>query len=276
MKVKGLVNAIVPVLKRAGRKIAKNSPDILLGAGIISTVAGTITACKATLKVKTIVDEAKTTEAEIDNSVNKPCADGTTYTEQDKENDKDILKKQTIVKVIKAYIIPALLVAGGITMTIFGHGILKDRYLTMVYGYNNLMAVYNTVKSKNDEKEVIEPDLFDIEDTIVIFDEYCSSFAENNVVNASYLKGVLQMANHKLQNSCDPVFLNDIFEMLGLPKTKMGCRLGWAKENGDEYISFGKDCDIFIRDCAKHLYDDVSPVGVMLQFNVGGIVDMYL
>lgn len=276
MKVKNVINSLVPIFKRAGRKINKNTPEILLGAGIISTVVGVVTACKATLKVNTILSEASKTEEKMENSLGKPCSDGTIYTNEDKEEDKKILKKQTIAKVIKTFIIPSIFVIGGLTLIISGHEVLKNRYLTVVSGYNNLMALYNSVKT--DDKEEVKTDGKEevkTSDTQVLFDEYSSSFRTNNLVNASHLKGALQTVNHKFRNSNEPLLMNDVLDALGIPRTKMGARLGWAKQNGDEFISFGKECDKFIEDCSHHKYDNVDAIGVMLDFNVSGIVDLY-
>ena len=49
-----------------GRTIARNallaqkaSPEVLLGAGIVGMVGSTVLACRATLKMESILDEAK-------------------------------------------------------------------------------------------------------------------------------------------------------------------------------------------------------------------------
>lgn len=50
---------ITRLANRAGLKIKKHAPDILLVAGVAGTVASTVMACKATLKVTDILDESK-------------------------------------------------------------------------------------------------------------------------------------------------------------------------------------------------------------------------
>ena len=45
---------------RAGLKLKKYSPEILVAAGIVGTVAGAVMACKATTKVSEIVEKYAT------------------------------------------------------------------------------------------------------------------------------------------------------------------------------------------------------------------------
>ena len=46
-------------VNRFGLKVKKYSPEILIGVGIVGTVASGIMACKATLKVNDILEEMK-------------------------------------------------------------------------------------------------------------------------------------------------------------------------------------------------------------------------
>lgn len=285
--VKLVKNTVVPVMTKVVRKVKRNSPDILMGAGVISIVAGTISACKATLKVDSIVKETNEKYAEIETSVGKTCKDGSVYSSETRDNDRELLKTQTRFKVVKAYIIPFLLVVGGIALTITGHNILKDRYTTLVAGYNNVMAAYNILKAKTN-CETIEPtdsnedsiqdvsEKVEYEDVRFLFDELSPAFVKNNVTNASYLKGILRTVNYRFSNTNEPILLNDVLDMLRIPRTKMGAQIGWAKENGDEYISFGPYCDKFIEECSNHELDNIGPNGIELVFNVGGVVINYL
>ncbi len=46
-------------LHKTGFRLKKHSPEILMTAGVVGVVASLVTACKATLKVKDILDEKK-------------------------------------------------------------------------------------------------------------------------------------------------------------------------------------------------------------------------
>ena len=64
------------------------------------------------------------------------------------------------------------------------------------------------------------------------------------------------------------IFLNDVYDMLGIPRTRAGQVVGWTydKENprGDNYIDFG----IFKRKEFVNGYER----SVLLDFNVDGII----
>lgn len=57
-----------------------------------------------------------------------------------------------------------------------------------------------------------------------------------------YLKNQEQYANDKLKAERH-LFLNDVYEMLGFPKTKAGQTVGWVYDEdnpvGDNFVSFG-------------------------------------
>ena len=63
------------------------------------------------------------------------------------------------------------------------------------------------------------------------------------------------------------LFLSDVYDELGFPRTKASQIVGWTTEGpGDGYISFGKGLDLLA-------YSDGDPI--LLDFNVDGpILDM--
>lgn len=63
------------------------------------------------------------------------------------------------------------------------------------------------------------------------------------------------------------VLLNDVYERLGFPRTQAGCVLGWSIRNGDSHVDFGLDNQINIQ------ANDV--IGYYLEFNPSGRVDRF-
>jgi hypothetical protein len=55
-----IINSITQTFYKTGFQLKKHSPEILVATGVISTIAGVAMACKATLKVNEVIDEAKT------------------------------------------------------------------------------------------------------------------------------------------------------------------------------------------------------------------------
>ena len=54
-----IMTTLTRTFNRTGLKRKKYSPEILLAAGTVGVVTSTVMACRATLKVEDIVDDAK-------------------------------------------------------------------------------------------------------------------------------------------------------------------------------------------------------------------------
>ena len=80
-----------------------------------------------------------------------------------------------------------------------------------------------------------------------------------------FIKYCQQYAN-KLLKTRNTVFLNEVYEMLGLPRSQEGCVVGWHYDEknpiGDNCIDFG--------------INDIVESNIILDFNVDGRVDQYL
>ena len=70
----------------------------------------------------------------------------------------------------------------------------------------------------------------------MIFDEDNQFFDPNPEYNLLFLKAQQSHANDLLQ-ARGHVLLNDVHDMLGLPRTQEGTRLGWLA--GGESVNFG-------------------------------------
>ena len=76
------------------------------------------------------------------------------------------------------------------------------------------------------------------------FDEKCARWSKNRETNVYFLRYQQDYANELLRTR-GHLFLNEVYDMLGAPRTKLGQVCGWVyKENnpiGDNYV----DLDIF-------------------------------
>ena len=76
------------------------------------------------------------------------------------------------------------------------------------------------------------------------FDEKCAGWSEHRADNLCFLRFQQDYANVLLRTR-GHLFLNEVYDMLGAPRTKLGQVCGWVyKENnpiGDNYV----DLDIF-------------------------------
>ena len=97
------------------------------------------------------------------------------------------------------------------------------------------------------------------------FDEKNVNWDKNHEANLMFIKYCQQYANELLKIK-GTVFLNEVYEMLGLPRLQEGCVVGWHYDEknpiGDNYIDF--------------ILSDIIPSNIILDFNVDGRVDQYL
>lgn len=104
------------------------------------------------------------------------------------------------------------------------------------------------------------------------FDEFCTGWRNDATYNRMFLKQMQAWANAKLQEQ-GFLYLNDVYEMLGFPKTKAGQVVGWiydktgALGKGDNYIDFGM---YEFENEAKRDFYNAREKCIWLDFNVDG------
>ena len=86
----------------------------------------------------------------------------------------------------------------------------------------------------------------------------------------TFLKRQQNFANEKLQTN-GFLFLNDVYEMIGIPKTKAGQIVGWIYDEknpvGDNFVDFG----IYdVNNEAKRDFVNGYERSILLDFNVDG------
>lgn len=91
----------------------------------------------------------------------------------------------------------------------------------------------------------------------------------NNEYNLMFIKAQERYANDLLKAK-KRVFLNDVYEMLGLPRTKAGQIVGWVYDpespKGDNYIDFG----LYADNLSYSDYVNGFDQAILLDFNVDG------
>ena len=107
-----------------------------------------------------------------------------------------------------------------------------------------------------------------------IFDESSCYWSKTSDYNQMFLIGRERYANDKL-NAQGYLFLNDVLEMLDLPRTKEGQMVGWVKDpkiGRDDYIDFG----IFnANKKSNRAFINGYEPSIWLDFNVqGNILDL--
>ena len=137
-----LKNTLSKSTGRVGLLLKKNSPEILMVAGVAGIVTSTVLACKATLKVESVLDNMEMQKNKI-NTVWEKVKEGEIglddYSDLDHKKDLAIVYVQSSVELIKLYG-PAILVGtAAIGCFIGSHKIMQRRILASVN--NNLSSL---------------------------------------------------------------------------------------------------------------------------------------
>ena len=298
------------LINTAGLQLRKHSPEILMVAGIAGTVVSTVMACKATTKVNDILEKTKATTDIIHKGMEEGNIEGHNYTQDDGKKDLTIVYAQTGLQLFKLYAPAVALGVVSIASIIGGHHILKKRNIALAAAYTvvdkgfkdyrkNVVERFGeqidkelryNIKAKEFEVEeidengnktvkkeivdVVDP-LNDISDYAKFFDEYCAGWTKDPEYNLMFLRMQQNWANDTLRTR-GYLFLNEVYEQLGLPKTKDGQIVGWVYKNEDKYADHYVDFNIYnINREANRNFVNGYERSVLLDFNVdGNILDL--
>lgn len=292
-------------IHKIGFSLKKHSPEILVVAGAVGAVASAVMACKATLKVHEIIEEKEETLAEIQEAVeNGENSAGNPYNEEDARKDVGLVYLQTGVKFAKLYGPAVLLGTLSITAMVSSNVILKKRNVALMAAYTTLDKGFKeyrgrvierfgkdldhelryNIKAKEIEETVVKEDgseetvkktvnVIDptsVSDYAVIYDDGCNGWTKDPELNKFFLKSQERYANDRLKAK-GHLFLNEVYDMLGIPRTKAGQIVGWIYDekhpNGDNFVDFGM---LNINDTKKRDFMNGYERNIVLDFNVDG------
>lgn len=305
MKKAEIMNKVSGTVGKIGFQLKKHSPEILIVAGVIGTVASTVMACKATTKVTDILERTK---REVDVIKDLAANEGEEeYTPEDCKKAIAVTYIQTGAKIAKLYAPAVALGALSITAIVSSNNILRKRNVALAAAYatvdkgfkeyrgrvverfgeevdnqlrhnirkENITAV--TVDENGEEKTVTKSvNVVDgnvpTSDYAKFFDASSREWEENPEYNLMFLKAQEKYANDKLK-ATGYLFLNEVYDMLDIPKTQAGQVIGWIydKENpvGDNYVDFG--IYELHKSANRDFVNGLEPV-ILLDFNVDGYI----
>ena len=136
MKTFNLVSNMTRTINRVGFQLKKHSPEILVIAGVAGVVASAVMACKATLKVNEVVEEAKDNISKIHESAEHGCTpSGEEYTPEDAKKELTITYAQTGLKFIKLYGPSVALGTLSVVSILTSNNILRKRNVALAAAY---------------------------------------------------------------------------------------------------------------------------------------------
>lgn len=289
-------------LSKIGLSLKKHSPEILIATGIVGTIASTVMACKASTKAGEIIEKSKEELDKVREVANNPEYKDV-YTEKDYKRDISIVYAKTGVEFIKLYGPAVLLGAASITAILTGHGILRKRFVELSAAYAAVDTSFKeyrgrvverfgkeldkelkyNIKNKEIDEIVVDEDGNETVVKSVIktaepsefarfFDDTCLCWERNAEYNLTFLKMRQAEANDKLKLR-GHLFLNEVYDMLGIQRSKAGNIVGWMYNpddpdyQGDNYVDFGI-YDLY--DETKRRFVNGYEKSILLDFNVDG------
>lgn len=304
MKKKELMTTVSSSFNKMGFKLKKHSPEILVVAGVVGTVASAVMACKATTKVSDILEKTKEDIDSIhDCAANKSLEDE--YTPEDAKKDLAIVYIQTGVKLTKLYAPAVVLGVLSLGSILASNNILRQRNVALAAAYatvdkgfkeyrNRVVERFgeeverelrHNIKAKKIDKIIVDENGKEkkVKETVQVasdpntysdyarfFDDGCTGWEKDSEYNLMFLRAQQQFANDKLRAS-GHLFLNEVYDMLGIPRTKAGQVVGWVynTENpiGDNYVDFGM-YDMH-REVVRNFVNGYERT-ILLDFNVDG------
>jgi hypothetical protein len=285
--------AIANQIARSTFHLQKSSPQILFGAGVVGVVSSTVLACRATLKAEEVLQTHQERMLLVKSMEIAP-----EYSDHDQRKDVTIVYTKTVIEMMKLYA-PAVIVGGlAIGALTTSNRILTRRNAGLTAAYTALDKGFRQYRARVVEKFGEEQDRdfrYGTEKIEVLdektgrkkkvdrvgpagasvyarfFDPLNQNWSRDPEYNLVFLKCQQNYANEMLR-ARGHVLLNDVYDQLGIPRSKAGAVVGWVvnrDSKGDNYISFG----IFDHD-TQEIRDFVNGYegSILLDFNVDGVV----
>ena len=257
--------------------LKKQSPHLFFAGGIAGVIGTTVLASKATLKLHDVLDEFN---EDID-QVKGP--------DQDNKDLAYVYGKGTLA-IAKLYAPAAALGIASVASLSGSHLILTRRNTALAGTLAVVSQAFDDYRARvrsefGDERERdLRFDLKDIEvedadgnKQIVkladapsgyarFFDEYSANWQKDAGYNRLYVECQQNYANQRLQ-AYGHVFLNEVYEWLGIPHSREGAVVGWLLDgNGDGHVDFG------IYDVQNRDFVTGAERSILLDFNVDGVI----
>lgn len=307
MKNGKFMNGVNRTLSKAGFQIKKHSPEILIVAGIAGVVTSAVMACKATTKINDILDQTKEEVGKVNDALDNEKISEDVYSKEDAKKDLAIIYIQTGVKLAKLYGPSIILGALSITSILASNNILRKRNVALAAAYATIDNSFKEYRSRVIErfgkdldrelkynikaKEISETTVDEngkettVTKTVPVveseepsdyarfFCEGCAGWTKDPEMNLVFLKQQQNWANELLKTR-GHLFLNEVYDMLGIERSKAGQVVGWVYDETnpdcDNYVDFGI-YDIYNE--RKRAFVNGWERSILLDFNVDG--DIY-
>lgn len=289
----GLTQTVTRKVARSILTTKKNSPHIFFVAGLAGVLTSTFLACKATLKLDKTLDETKNDLMGLQGLKARvgTISEGELYREKDYYQDLGYVYTKSAINFSKLYG-PAC-VLGGISIAALtgSHIQLSRRNAALTFTLAAVSKAYEDYRSRvqqeigqerelelhraiSDQKVEIDgkKQLVKVTDPngwspyARFFDESSPNWQKDAELNRIFLQCQQTYANHLLR-ARGHIFLNEIYDCLGMERSQAGVVVGWVVNgNGDGFVDFG------LFEVSSSPFINNFERSVILDFNVDGVI----
>ena len=284
----------------------KHSPEILMVTGIVGMAASAVLACKATTKLDSIISKAKNDIKTIKDCAEHPENLPEEYTKEDSKKDLRIVYTRTGLQLVKLYAPAVSLGVLSVVSILSSNNIMRKRNIALAAAYTTVDRSFKEYRNRVVDRfgEELDKELkynlknAEVEETVVdekgkektvkktvsvanpneyseyarFYEDGCNGWMKDAEHNLWYLKQQQNYANDLLRTR-GYLFLNEVYDMLGIPRTRAGQVVGWFYDekdpSHDNFVDFG------IFDITKEGSRDFVngyERSILLDFNVDGMI----
>ena len=304
MKQLTIPNNVSRKLHKVGFALKKAAPEIMVVAGVVGVGVSMVGACKATTKINPILEEAKADIKAVHEYAEKPEF-AEKYTEKDKSKSLAMIYGKTGLQLAKLYGPSVGLCVLSMGCILKSHDIMRKRNVALAAAYTAVEKGFKeyrgrvierlgeemdkelryNIKSEQVEEEVVDEKtgkVKKVKKTVsvmdpntyspyaIVFDDGNTGWDKDPELTKFFLVQQQNYANDRLKAK-GYLYLNEVYEMLGAPRTKAGQVVGWIYDEkvpvGDNFVDFG----IFNIDNPKACdFVNGRERSIVLDFNVDG------
>lgn len=274
------------------------APTLMVVGGITSMAAGTVIACKQTLKVEAVLAEHVPQLEKVEKGEKLQLS---SYGQKEAQKDRFIVYRRVALESGKLYAVPAVLWLGGAGLVFGGHKIMLQRNATLAIAFSSLKGMFDKYRGRVVDqlgpqadaefmhggvaRQVVDPETGEVAHVISrdwteagndpynrVFEQGASeSWQPDLGVNKMFIAQQQRFAQ-ELLNRRGHLYLSEVYQALGFPESDLSRVVGWkVRRNPDgskdfPMVDFGLD---------KPLPDDWKynrEKAIYLDFNCQGLI----
>lgn len=247
-------NKLTALIGSKGASLKRNKPHITFGVGVVGVVVAGVWACKSTLKLEDTIIEIEEDLANTRDSATKQSELAMAYV-------------RSAMKLTRLYAPAVITGATSVSLLVNSHVELTRRNAALTAAYSSLSIAFEEYRDRvraelgEDKEQAL---FLSVEETPIVdeageergvvrttpasphsrfFDEMSSQWQRNNEHNRTFLSCQQNYFNDILQ-ARGHLFLNEVYDNLGLPRSAAGQIVGWryvadGHDLGQNFVDFG-------------------------------------